>query len=440
MALSDLLRAAIAPAYIRARFLQERLQSGIVWDALDPQFIADPYPKYRELRERDPFHYSPLTGSIATSRYEDVDATLRDFRRFRNADPARTSTLLPWQQTRRALESDLLTLDPPDHTRLRGPVSHAFAPRRISDMEERIRRTAHGLLDEIGDGTEFDLMQNLATLLPMVVIAEMIGVPTGDRDRFKVWSNRAARVLEPTMTPEEGRLVLETAVELDEYFARIVEDRRRVPKDDLVSRLVQAEEDGQQLSNDETQVTLRLLLVAGNETTTNLIGNGMRALLEHPEQLQLLREQPELIPNAIEELLRYDSPVQLDGRYVGEDLELGDKHPKADSWVSLLIGGANRDPQVFADPEALDVTRKDAGNISFGRGIHHCLGAPLARLEAKIAIEVLLERFDEIQFAARKPVYKPNIVLRGLSHLDVRVHRHGGRSFSAAAPAAAASE
>ena len=331
-------------------------------------------------------------------------------------------------------------LDPPDHTRLRGLVNHAFAPRQIANMQDDIRETAHALLDELGDSNEFDLMQNLATLLPMVVIAEMIGVPTVDREQFKIWSNRIARVLQPNMTPDEGRLVLDTAMELDDYVAPIIEDRRRKPKDDLVSRLVQAEEEGHKLTNDETQVTLRLLLVAGNETTTNLIGNGVRALLEHPEQLQLLREQPELIPNAIEELLRYDSPVQLDLRFVTDNMELGDKHAKADSWVSLLIGGANRDPEVFDDPETPDVTRKDAGNISFGRGIHHCLGAPLARLEATIAFEVLLERFDEIGFGSREPVYKPNIVLRGLNHLDVSVHHRGGRSYSGAAPAVAAAE
>ena len=420
--LAKLLFSAIAPLYIRARLLQERIQSGIVWDALDPEFIANPYPKYRELRERDPFHHSPLTGSIAISRFQDVDATLRDFRRFRNADPATSAPLLPWQRTRRALEPDLLTLDPPDHTRLRGLVGHAFAPRATARMEERVRETAHELLDQIGDDNEFDLMQGLAVALPMVVIAEMIGVPTDERERFKLWSGRLARVLEPNLTEDEAHRVLDTATELNSYFAPIIEMRRRDPRDDLVSQLVMAQADGQQLSDEETQVTLRLLLVAGNETTTNLIGNGLRALLLHPEQLELLREQPSLIPNAIEELLRFDAPVQLDLRYLAEDVRLGRHQAKQDSWVSLLIGGANRDPEQFSDPDVLDISRPDVGNISFGRGIHHCLGAPLARLEARIAFEVLLERFDDIQFGARLPEYHQNIVLRGLRHLDVRVH------------------
>ena len=230
-------------------------------------------------------------------------------------------------------------------------------------------------------------------------------------------------MLEPNLSPDEGKVVLETADIFEEYFSKIIDRRRDDMRDDLVSKLIEAEEDGERLTTDEMQVTLRLLLVAGNETTTNLIGNGMRALLAHPEQLQILREQPELIPNAIEELLRYDSPVQVDMRTALEDVELGDKVAKARSRTMLLIGGANRDPEEFERPEELDVTRENVGNISFGRGIHHCLGAPLARLEGKIAFEVLLERFDDIQVGRTAPQYKQNIVLRGLKEFPIRVQR-----------------
>ena len=437
MTLRDTARSAIAPLYIRARLLQERLQSGVVWFPLDPKLIADPYPTYRRLRERDPYHYSPLTKMLVVSRYEDVDAILRDHQRFQNAERGMSGNLAN-TRIRQELTPSILSLDPPDHTRLRGLVSRAFTPRQMARIEDHVRETAHALLDEVGDSNEFDLMSNLATLLPMVVIAEMIGVPSEDRERFKTWSDRFARVLEPNLTAEEGKLVLETAAEFRGYFAPIIEERRVEQTDDLVSRLVAAEEEGQKLTTDETQVTLRLLLVAGNETTTNLIGNGLRALLQHPEQLQLLREQPELIPTAIEELLRYDAPVQLDGRYVAEDVEIGDKVAKENSRVVLLIGGANRDPEQFNDPETLDVTREGANNISFGRGIHHCLGAPLARLEGRIAFEVLLERFDEIDFGARAPVYKPNTVLRGLREFGIRVHHRSSRSFGGAEPETAA--
>ena len=439
MALLDTVSTAVAPLYIRARLLQERLQSGVVWYPLDRRFVTDPYPLYRKLRERDPYHYSPLTGMLVVARYDDVDEILRDHERFRNGEREWKGRSLANSSIRQELTPSILSLDPPDHTRLRGLVNRAFTPRQIAKMEDHVREMAHSLLDEVGEDTEFDLMANLATLLPMVVIAEMIGVPTEDRERFKTWSDRFARVLEPNLTAEEGRLVLQTADEFQGYFAPIIEERRAHPTDDLVSRLAQAEEEGQKLTTEETQVTLRLLLVAGNETTTNLIGNGLRALLQHPEQLQLLRERPELISTAIEELLRYDAPVQLDGRFVAEDVEVGDKVAKKGSRVALLIGGANRDPDQFSDPDTLDVTREGANNISFGRGIHHCLGAPLARIEARIAFEVLLERFDEIGFGASEAVWKPNIVLRGMQEFPIRVRHRAGRSVAGATvePAAA---
>ena len=440
MSITTALRSAIAPLYIKARLAQERYQSGVVWYPLDPEFIANPYPTYKELRERDPFHPSPLTGALVVSKYDDVDAVLRNYKVFSNRrGPVGTRNRRNiGEQIENELQPSMLSLDPPDHTRLRGLVSRAFTPRQVAKMEDHIRETAHALLDEVDGQDEFDLMANLAALLPTVVIAEMIGVPTEDRQQFKEWSDKFARVLEPNLTTDELSVVFETGQLFDDYFRGIVAEHRENPGDDLVSRLIEAEEEGDKLTEDEMIVTLRLLLVAGNETTTNLIGNGLKALLEHPEQLELLRRQPELIDNAIEELLRYDSPVQVDGRTTLDEFQM-DRHTlKAGRPVSLLIGGANRDPEEFSDPETLDITREDAGNISFGRGIHHCLGAPLARLEGKIAFEALLERFGDIQLGTRTPEYKPNIVLRGLRHLDIRVERAGARSFTAPSAEAAA--
>ncbi|MYE06877.1 MAG: cytochrome P450 [Chloroflexi bacterium] len=433
MSVATALRSVIAPVYIKARLAQEKLQSGVVWYPLDPEFIANPYPTYKELRERDPYHPSPLTGAMVISRYDDVDAVLRNYKVFSNQrGPVGTRNRRNiGEQIENELQPSMLSLDPPDHTRLRGLVSRAFTPRQIAKMEEHIRATAHGLLDEVEGDDEFDLMSNLAALLPTVVIAEMIGVPTRDRQQFKEWSDKFARVLEPNLSADELSVVFETGQLFDQYFRGIVAERRDDPQDDLVSRLIEAEEEGDKLTEAEMIVTLRLLLVAGNETTTNLIGNGLKALLEHPDQMELLRQRPELIDNAIEELLRYDSPVQLDGRTTLDEFQI-DRHTlKPGRPVSLLIGGANRDPEEFSDPEMLDITREDAGNISFGRGIHHCLGAPLARLEGKIAFEALLERFGDIQFGTRTPEYKPNIVLRGLSHLDIRVDRASAKSVSA---------
>ena len=433
MSFKSTLRNTIAPLYIRARLAQEKLQSGVVWFPLDPNFIANPYPTYKELRERDPYHPSPLTKAMVLSRYEDVDAILRNYKSFSNErGPVGSRNRRGiGEQIENELQPSMLSLDPPDHTRLRSLVSRAFTPRQIAKMEDHIRETAHSLLDEVDGQNEFDLMSNLASLLPTVVIAEMIGVPTKDRQQFKEWSDQFARVLEPNLTENELGRVFDTAQLFDGYFRDIVADHRENPRDDLVSRLIEAEEEGDHLTEDEMIVTLRLLLVAGNETTTNLIGNGLKALLEHPDQLHLLREQPELLDNAIEELLRYDSPVQVDGRTTLDEFTI-DRHTlKPGRPVSLLIGGANRDPEEFRDPETLDITREDVGNISFGRGIHHCLGAPLARLEGKIAFEAMLERFDDISLGARTPVYKPNIVLRGLRHLDIRVQRAGGITRSA---------
>ena len=425
MAPKNAIRAALRSIYIRARLVEERLRSGVAWWPLAPDFIADPYPAYRRLREIDPFHHSVLTRQIVVSRFADVDRILRDHRDFSN-DLKRARHARGIVATRKRLKPSMLALDPPDHTRLRRLVNRAFTPRSVAELEDFVRATAHRLIDKVEGTDEFDLMTAFAAPLPMIVIARMIGVPERDFNRFKVWSSRLARALEPILPPNEQELVYRSDRQLAEYFTAIIEQRRREPRDDLVSRLVQAEEQGDQLTRDETIVMLRLLLLAGNETTTNLIGNGVRALLRHPGQLELLREQPELIPSAVEELLRYDSPVQLDMRIARRDLDIGDKAVPAGTMIGLLIGSANHDRERFQRPDELDITRSDQGNISFGRGIHHCLGAPLARLEGRVALEVLLERFDRIGLGTRQPTYRRSIVLRGLEHLDVRVRRRGG--------------
>ena len=424
MALRNAIAGAAKSIYIRARLAEERLRSGVAWWPLAPEFIDDPYPVYRKLRERDPIHYSILTRQVVISRYADVDRILRDHRSFSN-DLKRARSSRGSLATRKKLKLSMLALDPPDHTRLRRLVNRAFTPRRVAKMEDYIRATAHRLLDEVEAADEFDLMKAFAVPLPTIVIAKMIGVPETDLDRFKVWSDRLARALEPLLSPKEEELVYRSAEELAEYFRAIIAQRRREPRDDLVSRLVEAEEQGDKLSSGETIVMLRLLLAAGNETTTNLIGNGVRALLRNPDQLTLLRERPELVPSAVEELLRYDSPVQLDMRIARRDLEIGDAAVRSGTMVTLAIGSANHDPERFQRPDELDITRSNQGNISFGRGIHHCLGAPLARLEGRIALEVLLERFDKLGFGTRPPKYRPSVVLRGLEHFDIRVTTRG---------------
>jgi cytochrome P450 len=355
------------------------------------------------------------------SRYADVDTILRDHKRFSSDARNRQSRSVRQMQTGAAEgEPSMLFLDPPDHTRLRALVSKAFTPQAIDALKPRIQAIVTELLDEIDTPTAFDLIEAIAYPLPVIVMAELLGVPPKDRVQFKRWSNQRARALEPTIKPHEVQDAVRAGNELDAYFQDIIKARRQQPRQDLISSLVAAEECGDRLTSRELLVMLRLLLVAGNETTTNLIGNGMLALVQHPEQLQRLRDNPSLMPVAVEELLRYDPPVQVDGRTVLEDVEIRGRQVRKGQRVVLLLGAANHDPEVFNHPERLDIARQEASNIAFGRGIHHCLGAPLARLEGRIAFEALLERFIDIRLGTDQPLFKDNIVLRGLKTLPLR--------------------
>ena len=300
------MRSAIATAAL----LRERWQSGVAYNPLSARMAQDPYPVYATLRARDPVHRSRLLNAWLFTRHADVDAILRNYRHFGN-DP-RSGTLTARQQAMLPppREFTMLFLDPPDHTRLRALVNKAFTPKAVNALESRIRSILGDLLDAIEDPAAFDLMQAVAQPLPVIVIAEMLGVPPEDRERFKVWSARRARLLEPMISRRDRELGEVAARAFDAYFSAIVETRRAAPRDDILSALVQAEDEGERLSARETLNMLRLLLSADNETTTNLIGNGVLALLRNPDQLQRLREDPTLIPAAVEELLRYDSPVQ----------------------------------------------------------------------------------------------------------------------------------
>ena len=398
----------------------ERWRNGVVYNPFSAAMARNPYPIYAELRARAPVHRNRLLDAWVLSRHADVDAVLRDFRRFSNdqrkRDPVRRrrSTLpqIPYPT--------ILFLDPPDHSRLRSLVNKAFTPKAVADLEPRIRRMTRTLLDAAADPAGFDLMETLANPLPVMVIADMLGVPVEDRAQFREWSNQRARILEPTVGRRELRIAEEASKSLDEYFLSIIKARRIVPRDDIISALIQVEEAGDRLTEGEMLGLLRLLLVAGNETTTNLIGNGMLALLRHPEQLSALREDPGRIPAAVEELLRFDSPVQASLRLVLEDCEVNGIPLRRDDNVLLLNGAANHDPAVFDHPERLDIGRRENNHVAFGRGIHFCLGAPLARLEGRVAIEVLLERYPALRLASDRPAFRSSIVLRGLEALPVR--------------------
>jgi cytochrome P450 len=289
----------------------------------------------------------------------------------------------------------MLTADPPEHTRLRGLVSKAFTPRVVERLRPRIQEIVDELLEEV-DGP-FELVHTLAYPLPVIVIAELLGVPPADRAQFKRWSDDIVATLGgPFQDPAVIAAGTAAAIGLAEYFQGVIAERRREPKEDLLSGLIAAEEQGQVLSEEELLATCILLLVAGNETTTNLLGNGMKALFDYPDQLALLKSQPELIESAVEELLRYDGPVQGTGRVAIEDKQVGDVTVKEGQVAFTVLGAANHDPEAFENPDVLDITRSDNRQVAFGHGIHYCLGAPLARAEAQIAINALLRRWPDL--------------------------------------------
>lgn len=422
----------------RAGLVRERLRDGVAWSPTSPSYIADPYPTYRKLRERDPVHWSTLSNQFLVARYQDIDRILRDHVNF-SKDFTRGNIEKRASFARSKVDRHMVTMDPPDHTRQRRLVNKAFTPRAVARMEGYIRSTIHRLLDSVGDANEFDLMAVLANPLPTIVIGKMIGVPERDMDRFQVWSNRYVRIVEPVLTKRELEGVLEAANHFGEYLGNIIAQRRAEPRDDLVSRLIEAEDAGDKLTSDETTVMLRLLLVAGIETTANLIGNGMRALLLHRDQMEILRARPDLAETAVEELLRYDAPLQVTGRFAATDVEIGGRIVKSDCRVACLLGSANRDPEWFDRPDDLDITRSGRQNMAFGRGIHYCLGAPLARLEGRLALDVLLERYTDISLTGRRPTYRPSSVMRGLEHLDVRVRRRVPSTGTSSAVASAES-
>lgn len=398
----------------------------LLFELFTPEARANPYPLYKKYRENDPMHRTPF-GMWTLTRYEDVLAVVRDDRRF-SADPRNATVLQEFfpqeddtaHPIREAAGRILLFTDPPDHTRLRTLVNKAFTRRAIEDLRPHIADIVDDLLDRT-DTHEMDVIADFAYPLPALVICELMGVPVEDRDRFKGWSHDVAPILDPINPPEVMQKAIATIEKFGEYFVELVEERRRRPQDDLLTALIRAEEDEDRLSEDELMGIIVLVFIAGHETTQNLIGNGLLALLRHPDQLELLRSDPTLARNAVEELLRYDSPVQLTGRSALEDVEIGGHTIKQGEEAVVFLGAANRDPAVFDDPDALDITREKIQILSFSGGGHFCLGAPLARLEGQIAFMKLLERFPKIELATDSPQWRNTLTLRGLQSLPVSI-------------------
>jgi cytochrome P450 len=313
----------------------------------------------------------------------------------------------------------MLLRNPPDHTRLRALAHKAFTPRSVARLRETIQQITDGLLDQVQDSGEMELIADLAYPLPVTVICEMLGIPAADQDAFHQWSNAIARSLDLTDVEAVYNRAAVAAEEMTGYLDGLVAERRRRPQQDLLSALVAAEEAGDRLSKEELFATCALLLIAGHETTINLIGNGTYALLQHSEQWEKLKAEPGLVGTAVEELLRYDSPVQLTSRMVLQDMEYeGFTFPRGSS-VAFLLGAANRDPDQFPAPQQLDITRVNNRHLAFGGGIHYCLGAPLARLEGEIAFTTLARRMPGLRLATDEVVYNDNYALRGLAALPL---------------------
>jgi cytochrome P450 len=394
-----------------------------LFNPLSPEFIRDPYPHYQRLRTLDPVHVTPF-GNFVASRHAEVSLVMRD-KRFGKDYVERTIRRygpdIMKEPVFRSMSHWMLQQDPPDHTRLRGLVVKAFTARRVEDMRPRIQQIVDETLDRVAAQGHMDLIEDFAFRLPVTIICDMLGIPADHREVFYNSSRDGGRLLDPVpMSPAEIAQGNASNAMAQMYFQQLFELRRHSPGDDLTTQLVQAEEDGSKLSNEELTANIILLFGAGHETTVNLIGNGLLALHRNPDQLALLKANPSLITNAVEEFLRYDSSVQLTGRVALEDIEDlgGRKIPKGES-VLCLLGSANRDPAVYPDrPEQLDVSRPNVRPLSFGGGIHHCLGAQLARIEAEIAIATLLRRLPNLRLDdAENPEWRPTFVLRGLKRL-----------------------
>lgn len=394
---------------------------------VSPEFKANPFPFLATLRATEPVYRTTLPDKTKTpvwlvTRYEDVNALLKDERfpkNRRNALTPEQLRKLPWVPPMfRPLERNMLDLDSPDHTRLRALVHKAFTPRLVEQMRERVQTLADELLEGVARRGEMDLINDYALPLPMTIITEILGVPTRDRDKFHEWSKAVVSL----SSPNAALRVIPSVWMFIRYLRRFFKVRRRDPRDDLASALIEAEEAGDKLSEDELLAMVFLLLIAGHETTVNLIGSGVLALLEHPEQMEKLRREPPLIKSAVEELLRYTAPVFMTTeRYAREDVTIrGVTIPRGEMTLGV-IGSANRDETVFENPDELDITREPNKHLSFGQGIHFCLGAPLARMEAQIAVNTLLRRMPALRLKVSPGSlrWRPSMILRGLDTLPV---------------------
>jgi len=393
-----------------------------LYQLLDPEVLANPYPLYRRLRTEDPVHWDPFLHAWVVTRYSDVVNVLQNFSALRTPTPEQLKAMgleqmIPIAQLMVRL---MLFMEGAGHTRLRGLCSQAFTPVRVEALRVHIQDIANRLLDEVTPRGEMELISDFAAPLPAIVTAELLGVPTSDHRQLKQWSADLAEMLGNFQhNPDRSERVLKTAAEMTAYFQDAIREQRVRPREGLLHALLAAEVGGDRLSDDEVTASIIVTMVGGQETTMNLIGNGMLSLLRNPDVAADLRNDLSLIPSAVEELLRYESPSQHTARLAQDDIELGGKLIRKRQAVYAVMGAANRDPERFPDPDRIDIRRKDNRHVAFGFGAHFCFGAPLARLEAQVAFAVLLRRLQNPQLKPGPVSWRNNLGLRGLNALPL---------------------
>jgi cytochrome P450 len=391
-----------------------------------PQVRANPYPFYAQLRMQDPIHWDEEFNFWVLSRYADIASVYQD-PRFSRAEglqsgfehlPATEQTIA--EPVYRCFSKTMFYSDPPYHTRLRGLVNKAFTPTAVEQMRPYVQQTVDALLDAIPRDGEMDFIRDFAYPLPILVISQMLGLPAEEREHFKKWSDDLFAILGSVPhSPELMEGAAHSLTALTEYITKLSESRRRQPRTDLLTALVDATEAGDKLTQEELVANMIILLSAGHETTINLIGNGLLALLKNPDQMQKLRDRPALIAPAVDEVMRYDNPVQIAYRSAAEDVEIGGKCIRKGQLVNSILAAGNRDPERFSEPDRFDVTRDEGRNLGFGLAIHFCLGAPLVRLEAQTAFTTLLRRFPKLSLLTEDLEWQEHPIFRGVKSLPV---------------------
>jgi cytochrome P450 len=393
-----------------------------LYHLLDPEVLANPYHLFRRLRTEAPVHWDAFLHTWVVTRYVDVLQVLHTFSAKRTHTPEKLKAigLAEMSPIAELMVKQMLFMDPPEHTRLRSLASYAFSPARVAVLRLHIREIVNRLLDDVQARGQMDIIRDLAEPLPAIVTAEMLGVPLEDRHQLKTWSANFAEMLGNFQhNPEHAPRMLRTVEEMSTYFRETVRRQRDHPREGLVHSLMTAEVDGDRLSEEEVVATAIVTMVGGLETTTNLIGNGVLTLVRNPEEMKRLREDPSLIPSAVEEMLRYESPSQHTGRLAPEDVELGGRTIRKGQAVMAVMAAANRDPDRFPDPDRFDITRTDNRHLAFGYAAHFCFGAALARVEGQEAFDAIVRRLHNLDLQPVRLVWRNNLGLRGLTALPV---------------------